>query len=161
MASGAGHFDNLGNPCLKFHLCGVAHKEPGLEFEGIIDTGFTGFIQLPLQHAFSLKLPLEGTSSYTLADGSQTACLIVLAKTTFAGKMVVGAVSLAPGSQDILVGMGFLRQFKLGMIMVKNIVVLIDEEELEQIELKQKLDQQQKADTAATAPPATDAPPIT
>ena len=44
MTSGAGHFDSLGNPCLKFHLCGVAHDLPGLEYVGIIDTGFTGFI---------------------------------------------------------------------------------------------------------------------
>ena len=111
MASGAGHFDSLGNPCLKFHLCGVAHEEPGLEYDGIIETGFTGFIQLPLQHAFSLKLPLEGTASYTLADGTQTACLIALAKTTFGGKTVNGA----------------------GMIMVKNVVFLLDEDELEKI----------------------------
>ena len=151
MASGAGHFDSLGNACLKFHLCGVAHKEPGLEYEGIIDTGFTGFIQLPLQYAFSLKLPLEGTASYTLADGTQTACLIALAKTTFGGKTVTGAVTLAPGSQDILVGMGFLRQFKLGMIMVKNFVFMLDEEELE------KIQQQQKA-SATSAPPTIPGP---
>src|SRR5436853_3023007 len=116
MSSGAGHFDSLGNPCLKFHLCGIVHDQPGLEYEGIIDTGFTGFIQLPLHHAFSLKLPLEGTASYTLADGTQTACLTALAQTTFGGKMVLGVVTLAPGSQDILVGMGFLRQFKLGIL---------------------------------------------
>ena len=138
MTSGAGHFDSLGNPSLKFHLCGIAHKEPGLEFEGIIDTGFTGFIQLPLQHAFSLKLPLEGTASYTLADGSQSACLVALAKTTFGDKKVVGAVTLAPGSTDILVGMGFLRQMKLGILMVKEIVFLLDEEELEEIGQKQQ-----------------------
>ena len=60
---------------------------------------------------------------------------------------MTGAVTLAPGSQDILVGMGFLRQFKLGMIMVKNSILLIDEEELE------KLEQQQKdAAKAAQAP---------
>ena len=64
--------------------------------------------------------------------------MIALAKTTFAEKKVVGAVSLAPGSQDILIGMGFLRQFKLGMIMLKDIVVMIDEEELEQIQRDRK-----------------------
>jgi clan AA aspartic protease len=132
MPSGAGHFDSLGNPCLKFHLCGVAHELPGLEYEGIIDTGFTGFLQLPLQHAFSLKLPLEGTASYTLADGTQSACLTALASTTFAGKTVVGVVTLAAGSQDILIGMGFLRQFKLGMMMFKNMIVLIDEDDVEE-----------------------------
>ena len=161
MASGVGHFDSLGNPSLKFHLCGVIHKEPGLEFEGIIDTGFTGFIQLPLQHAFSLKLPLEGTASYTLADGNQTACLIALAKTTFAGKTVIGAVTLAPGSQDILVGMGFLRQFKLGIIMFKDKIILLDEEELDKIGQKQQTDERATAVAAAQPPQAPPADPAT
>jgi hypothetical protein len=71
--------------------------------------------------------------------------------------MVVGAVSLAPGSQDILVGMGFLRQFKLGMIMVKDSIVLIDEEELEKIEQRQKKDEKQRRRTTGPTPanPAT------
>lgn len=153
MPSGAGHFDNLGNACIKFHLCGVVHKAPGLEYEGIIDTGFTGFIQLPLQYAFSLKLPLEGTASYTLADGTQGACLVALARTTFAGKTVTGAVTLAPGSQDILVGMAFLRQFKLGMIMVKSQVVMINEEELDDIGKKQKKDEEAASEVPPETPP--------
>ena len=129
MASGPGHYDTHGNACLKLHLCGVAHQPPGLEFEGIIDTGFTGFIQLPIAHAFSLKLPLEGTASYTLADGSQSTCLTALASTTFSGKTITGVVTLAIGSQDILIGMDFLRQLKLGLFIVTGRVFLIDEEE--------------------------------
>jgi predicted aspartyl protease len=86
MPFGVGHFDHLGNPCLKFHLCGVAHDLPGVEYEGIIDTGFSGFISLPLQHAISLKLPLEGTASYTLADGSKTSCLTDWRERHLAGK---------------------------------------------------------------------------
>jgi predicted aspartyl protease len=127
MTSGAGHFDSLGNPCLKFHLCGVAHDPPGLEFEAIIDTGFSGFIQLPMQHAFSRKLPLEGTSSYVLADGSRGTSLTALAHTTFGGTTVLGVISLTPGSLDVLVGMDFLRRFKLGLIMTKGTIVLTDE----------------------------------
>ena len=138
MPSGTGHLDQLGNACLTFHLCGVIHEEPGLEFTGIIDTGFTGFIQLPLQHAFSLKLPLEGTASYTLADGTQTTCLMALAKTTFAGKTHVGAVTLAHGSQDILIGMGFLRQFRLGLVIFMKSVVLLDETEAGKLEEDRK-----------------------
>ncbi|HSY48306.1 MAG TPA: hypothetical protein VLC46_05810 [Thermoanaerobaculia bacterium] len=129
MTSGAGHFDSLGNPCLKFHLCGVAHDPPGLEFEAIIDTGFSGFIQLPMQHAFSLKLPLEGTSSYVLADGTRGTSLTVLAHTTFGGKTVLGVVSLTPGSQDVLVGLDFLRRFKLGLIMMSGRIELVDDNE--------------------------------
>jgi predicted aspartyl protease len=163
MASGTGHFDKFGNVCLKFHLCGVVHAEPGLEFTGIIDTGFTGFIQLPLQHAFSLKLPLEGTTSYTMADGNQTVCLTALAKTTFADRMKLGVVTLAIGSQDTLVGMGFLRQFKLGLVVVKSAVVLVDEEELEHDMEKQAEGTAQESQPEAnepelTAPPAPSMP---
>ena len=77
--------------------------------------------------------------------------MVALAKTTFAEKKVVGAVSLTPGSQDILIGMGFLRQFKLGMIMLKDSVVMIDEEELEQIQR----DQQDKAASSEITPDET------
>ncbi len=155
MTSGVGHFDKLGNPCLKFHLCGVAHDLPGLEFEGIIDTGFSGFIQLPLQHAFSLKLPLEGTSSYILADGSRGTSLTALARTSFGGKTLVGAVSLTPGSQDVLVGMDFLRQFKLGMLMMTGTIILLDEEEIGQLSKRRAAERAAKQpdpDSRANAP---------
>jgi len=129
----AGHFDQLGNACLKFHLCGIRHPEPGLEFEGIIDTGFTGFIQLPIQHAFSLKLPLDGTVSVTLADGSSTVCLTVLARTTFDGETKLGVVSLESNSQEILIGMDFLRKFKKSVIIAKNDVLILEEDWLEKL----------------------------
>ena len=144
MASGAGHFDQQGNACVKFNLCGVAHDLPGPEYEGIIDTGFTGFIQLPFHHAFALKLPLEGTHSYTLADGSQGTAILALARVSFNGKSATGAVSLSAGSADILLGMDFLRQLGLGIIILKGTVVLLDEDALEKITPK---------DAAPPAPP--------
>ena len=70
---GLGSYDEQGNACLKFHLCGVRHDPPGVEYTGIIDTGFTGFLQIPIATAFELALPLEGTTSVTLADGSTSA----------------------------------------------------------------------------------------
>lgn len=79
---GIGHFDERGNACVKLHLCGVRHDPPGLEFEAIIDTGFTGFIQLPLSHAISLSLPLEGTNTVTLADDSSVVMLTAMARAT-------------------------------------------------------------------------------
>lgn len=165
MTSGVGHFDKLGNPCLKFYLCGVAHALPGLEFVGIIDTGFTGFIQLPIQHAFSLKLPLEGTSSYILADGSHGVALTALARTTFGDKTRNGVVSLAPGSQDILVGMDFMRQFKLGMLMMTGQIVLVDEEEIERLSEAEKKRKESAAGSSSSAdatvsePAASQSPP--
>lgn len=126
-----GHFDQQGNACIKLHICGVAHQEPGVEFEAILDTGFTGFIQLPIQNAFSLKLPLDGTAKYTLADGSSTVCLTALSRVTFDGATVTGVVSLEMQSQEVLVGMDFLRQFKRGLVIAKGLVFLPEEDWLE------------------------------
>lgn len=157
-----GHFDADGNACLKFHLCGVAHVEPGLEFSGIIDTGFTGFIQLPIQHAFSLKLPLDGTMTLILADGSSNVCLTALGRTTFDGETVVGVISLEPQSQDILIGMDFLRKFKKSVIIAKNSVVLMEEDWIEKAEEAAKLeqDEQKTLEPQPSLPPSqTEAPP--
>ncbi len=128
-----GHFDQQGNACVKFHLCGVHHEAPGVEFEGLIDTGFTGFLQLPIQHAFQLKLPLNGTASITLADAHHTVCLTALARTTFNGQTVVGVVSLEMQSQEILIGMDFLRQFKKGLVVAKGVVIITEEDWLDQL----------------------------
>ncbi len=43
-----GYFDQLGHPRLKLNICGFRDQHPGKKFEALIDTGFTGFIQLPL-----------------------------------------------------------------------------------------------------------------
>ncbi len=136
MIGGIGHFDKSGNACLEFHLCGTKHDEPGVEYSGIIDTGFTGFIQLPLQHAFSLGLPSESTVTVQYADGSKSVCLTALAKVTFADKLETGVVILAPNANDILIGMDFLRRFNLGLFVSKKKVVVIPEDALEEIQKK-------------------------
>ena len=58
-----GYYDQAGHACLKVHLCGVRHPPPGVEYEVMIDTGFSGFIQIPIIHAIALRLPLEGTQT--------------------------------------------------------------------------------------------------
>ena len=113
-----GHFDNQGNACVKLHLCGVRNFPQGVEFSGIIDTGFTGFIQLPLGVALGLGLPLEGTAKVMLADGSEIIQLTAqaIASVNFPepiGKRSInGIVTLSEYSLDILIGMEFLRSFE-------------------------------------------------
>ena len=129
---GIGHYDQQGNACIKLHLCGVKHEPPGLEFEGVIDTGFTGFIQLPLSKALALSLPLEGTNSVTLADGSQLVMLTAMARATLLGEAEYGVVLLSMTTDEVLLGMDFLRRFDRMLVVSRKMgVVLMDEEELE------------------------------
>ena len=125
---GIGHFDERGNACVKLHLCGVRHDPPGLEFEAIIDTGFTGFIQLPLSHAISLSLPLEGTNTVTLADDSSVVMLTAMARATLLDRTEFGVVLLSMSSDAILAGMDFLRRFERALVVSRRAgVVLMDE----------------------------------
>lgn len=128
---GIGHYDQQGNACIKLHLCGVKHDPPGLEFEGVIDTGFTGFIQLPLSKALALSLPLEGTNSVTLADGSQLVMLTAMARATLLGKAEYGVVLLSMTTDEVLLEMDFLRRFDRMLVVSRKMgVVLMDEKDL-------------------------------
>jgi predicted aspartyl protease len=129
----AGYFDEQGNACLKFHIRGTAHDPPGIELSGIIDTGFTGFIQLPIEQAFSLKLPLEGTAHSTLADDSSATCFTALGTVTYNGVAQVGVVMLEQYSTTVLIGMAFLRQFKLGLSILKKQIMLMNEDWLDEL----------------------------
>lgn len=128
---GVGHFDENGNACLNFHLRGVKHAPPGVEFNGIIDTGFTGFIQLPMPHAIALSLPLEGTNVVTLADNSTQVLLTALGEATLLGRTEVGVILLSMSASEVLLGMDFLRHFERALVVSKNLgVVLVEEDAL-------------------------------
>ena len=131
---GIGHFGQNGSPCLKLHLRGVRHEAPGVEFEGIIDTGFTGFIQLPMQLAIALSLPLEGTNVVTLADNSTQVMLTAMGEATLLGRAELGVILLSMSATEILLGMDFLRHFERALVVSKNLgVVLVDEDDLKRM----------------------------
>lgn len=119
-----GWYDDNGNPCIAFHLCGVVHTKPGIECNGIVDTGFSGFIQMPFDKACELRLPLEGTAGVMLANGSTQIVLTALGIATLANVENVGTVHLSPSS-EILVGMEFLRKFEHGLGVFRDSVFLL------------------------------------
>ena len=114
MASGS--LDKIGNPCLKVRIAGVSSKAAS-EFDAIIDTGFSGFISMPLVQAFPLGLPLHGTTTVTFADGQNQVKLLAGAKVSVGTKTKeeFGLIILEETSTDILVGMDFLLTFKLAL----------------------------------------------
>lgn len=115
---------------MAFHLCGVRHDPPGVQYTGIIDTGFTGFLQLPFQVAFELALPLEGTTSVMLADGSTANRLTAAAQATVCGESRFGTVILEAASPEIFIGMEFLRRFDVGLFVTRDLVGIVSEETL-------------------------------
>lgn len=120
-----GFFDKSGSPALKIRISGPFGS--GVDFDAILDTGFSGFISMPLIRALPLGLMLYGTTSVELADGSKATKLTAKGKATVEGESRVGVVVLEPSSNELLLGMMFLRLFQRAAFVAQDVVVLIDE----------------------------------
>ena len=75
-----------------------------------------------------LSLPLEGTITVTLADGSSLVMLTALVDATLLERTESGSAQLSMTSDEILVGMDFLRHFERALVVSrKRGVVLMDD----------------------------------
>jgi predicted aspartyl protease len=127
-----GFFNNGGSPCVNLRLFGVlagsAAKE-GIEFAAVIDTGFDGFVSMPMAQAFPLGLPLRGTVEVTLADGRNVTKLHALGRAKIGHQANWGAVILEPDSDEILIGLKFLQVFDLALVLTQSEVLLFERDE--------------------------------
>ncbi len=82
----------------------------------MVDTGFSGFLLLPILEAFPVGLILRGTMPIILADGSQQTKLTCLGQVTLDGKTEIGLVIIEWENTQILAGMEFLRKFRKQLI---------------------------------------------
>ena len=127
MAYKTGYLDDHGHPHIKIRVWGLS-EQFGQEFQAMIDTGFTGFLMLPLVQALPLGLTLFGTTTYTLADGSQSPKLLAHGSIDHEGEVTSGLIVLeANASSGPLVGMEFLRSSKKLLVLGRNAVMLLDE----------------------------------
>ena len=88
------------------YSCDVRQK-----FDAMLDTGFSGFLSLPLVHAFKVGLILASTASFTLADGSTDNTLLCWGGIKIGSEEQIGLIAVSKGN-DALIGMDFLRKFK-------------------------------------------------
>jgi hypothetical protein len=76
-----------------------------------------------------LGLSTQGAAHVMLGDGSVISNLVSTGTVTLGAQIESGTILLDETSTDILVGMAFLREFKMALILTNNTVVLYDEHE--------------------------------
>lgn len=107
-----GFFDR-GDPCVEIEVANPLGWKKKLKC--IIDTGFTGFLSIPLIEAFPIGLLLVGTMPVTLADG-RTEYKLTCLGSALVGEAKVGTILIEPGSSQALLGTEFLVVFAKRLI---------------------------------------------
>jgi clan AA aspartic protease len=105
-----GFFNQNGHPMIPIEVYGFS-KEITQKFDAMLDTGFSGFLSLPLVYALKVGLILNSTASFVLADGSIQHSLLCLGTIKINGEERIGLIAISKGS-DVLLGMDFLKKFK-------------------------------------------------
>ena len=99
-------------------------NKPTKMVEALIDTGFTGFLSLPLSIIESLGLTWIFSDSVTLGDGSEVIFQMYRATIIWDGAFKV--VDVAASETEPLLGMGLLYGFKLQVEAVERGMVSIE-----------------------------------
>jgi len=99
------------SPEVLIEVYGILKKT--IKVVATVDTGSTGFLQIPLATGIKANLRLIGTRYYTMADGRKVKKIECMGQIRFAGQELFGIISLSETSDDCLLGMQFLEA--LGM----------------------------------------------
>jgi predicted aspartyl protease len=121
-----GTFNSSGCPTVAIEVSGpLGNRTP---LTAMVDTGFSGFLLIPILDAFPIGLLLRGTTPITLADGSTQTKLTCLGLIHFDGKDEAGIIIVEWQNTDVLVGMEFLRTFKkrLSVDPANGLVEIVD-----------------------------------
>ena len=132
-----GQFDDVGLPKIEIGICRDVHRLPEgqIRASGIIDTGFSGFVQIPGKLAAELHLTLRATTtSMTLADNRIVTRQAGYGIALLGGHPEGGVFYLDETFPHILPGMDFLRIFKRTLLVsARNTVRLVENARLPHI----------------------------
>jgi len=117
-----GTIRGTGTPLLALKVTGKGGV--GITVEGILDTGFDGFLCLPIPLAVSLGLELIDVTRTELADGT-----VVEEELVFAGQaewdgVVMDVDILLTRSADVLIGTAFLKEYLVQLDYKANTVMI-------------------------------------
>jgi predicted aspartyl protease len=121
-----GTFDSSGNAIINIRVTGASASK---NYDAIVDTGFSGFVALPLFEMIELGLTTQGATNVMLGDGSIITNLVCSADVTLSTQVENGTILLDENSSDVLIGMAFLREFKKSLILTNSAIFLYDENE--------------------------------
>jgi predicted aspartyl protease len=110
-----GLFDSSGSPTIQIEVYGW-NSDIRRSVTAIVDTGFTGFLMLPILTAFPIGLILHSLMDITLADGSIQNKLTCRGGVHFDGQTRPGLIILEEQGTEVLVGIEFLKSFGLTLI---------------------------------------------
>lgn len=109
-----GSLDADGDPTVEIEVIG-AFGQPS-KFTCVVDTGFTGFLSIPLLQAFPVGLVLTGTMPMVFANGAVENRLICLGMARVDGVEKLGLIVIESESKQVLLGMDFLKKFGLKLL---------------------------------------------
>jgi len=114
--------------CPTIAIAVSASDRPSEFFDALIDTGFTGFVQLPVRRARELGLTPRAASEIQYADGRIDTILLSWARVALGIDAQEGFVHLQRGSNEVIVGVEFLRAFRKTFILsiTPGLVLLVD-----------------------------------
>lgn len=99
------------------------------EYEAVLDTGFTGFLSMPLEQAKLVGLEPHATMPMRYADGLTFTRFVSKGSVSIEQETRTGLIILEPKSDELLLGMNFLRLYNRALIVSRLAVVLVEEEQ--------------------------------
>jgi len=126
MATLRGSLDSSRSPVVTIAVS--APSGPSTFFDAVIDTGFTGFVQVPELRAQELGLTPRTASETQYPDGRIDTIPLAWARVTLGAEVQEGFVHIQRGSDEAIVGVEFLRIFRKTLVLsiTDGTVLLID-----------------------------------
>lgn len=114
--------------CPTIAIAVSASDRPSEFFDALIDTGFTGFVQLPVRRARELGLTPRAASETEYADGRIDTIPLSWARVALGAEAQDGFIHLQGGSNEVIVGVEFLRVFQKTFVLsiTPGLVLLVD-----------------------------------
>ena len=127
MAATRGWLDAQGCPFTRIAVFPEGRPATAKDFDALIDTGFTGFAQIPHRAAISIGLAAIGEMEITYPDETTEPVPVAWATVRLGSETREGFVFI-PARGEILIGAHFLRLFGKTLIhsVAEGLVVLTD-----------------------------------